>query len=235
MSKASKTDDNRRPVVLCILDGWGYRAERDSNAIAIGKTPNWDRMVKVWPTGLLKSSGEDVGLPDGQMGNSEVGHMNLGAGRVVWQDLPRINNALADGNFADAAPLAGFIGALNGSGGTCHLAGLVSTGGVHSHLDHIVALAEAVAEAGVPVKIHAFLDGRDTPPKSAIDYVAQLVQAIDGLSNVQIATVCGRYFGIWIAIGVGSVSNWPMILWYPALAPSSMICWAQSTRRMMPA
>jgi 2,3-bisphosphoglycerate-independent phosphoglycerate mutase len=196
MSETSRTNHDKRPTVLCILDGWGCRVERENNAIALGETPNWDRMIEAWPTALLECAGENVGLPDGQMGNSEVGHMNLGAGRAVWQNLPRINNAIADGSFANATALASFIEALMISGGTCHLAGLVSTGGVHSHQNHIVALAELVAKAGIPVKIHVFLDGRDTPPKSATDYVAQLAQAIDGLPDVHIATVCGRYFAM---------------------------------------
>jgi len=196
MSETTTANSGKGPTVLCILDGWGHRAEPDNNAIALANTPNWDRMVKVWPTGLLDCSGKNVGLPDGQMGNSEVGHMNLGAGRVVWQDLPRINNAIADGSFANATQLTNFIEALKNSGGTCHLAGLVSTGGVHSHLDHVVALAEAVVKGGIPVKIHAFLDGRDTPPKSSIDYVTRLARAVDGCADVQIATVCGRYFAM---------------------------------------
>ena len=196
MTDTPRSDRGRRPTVLCILDGWGYRAERENNAVALGATPNWDRMVKAWPTGFLDCSGENVGLPPGQMGNSEVGHMNLGAGRVVWQDLPRINNAIADGSFANAAPLADFVAALRRSGGACHLAGLVSTGGVHSHQEHIVALAGLIAKAGISVKIHAFLDGRDTPPKSAADYVSALAQAIGGMPNVEIATICGRYFAM---------------------------------------
>lgn len=194
MSKAS--DSGMCPTVLCILDGWGHRIERDSNAIALAKTPNWDRMVEVWPTSLLECSGEHVGLPEGQMGNSEVGHLNLGAGRVVWQDLPRINNAIADGSLAKAEPLVSFIEGLKISGGTCHLAGLVSPGGVHSHQDHIVTLAEVVVKAGIPVKIHAFLDGRDTSPKSATGCLANLVQAVGRFADVQIATLCGRYFAM---------------------------------------
>lgn len=184
------------PVVLCILDGWGKRAERDANAIALGETPNWDRMVQQWPTGELECAGADVGLPDGQMGNSEVGHMNLGAGRIVWQDLPRINNAIADGSLAANDALWAFMSKLKGSGGTCHLAGLVSPGGVHAMDTHVVALARMLSTEGIPVAIHAFLDGRDTPPRSAIDDIARLERNISGFGDVRLATLCGRYFAM---------------------------------------
>lgn len=184
------------PVVLCILDGWGKRAESDANAIALGDTPNWDRMVKEWPTGELTCHGADVGLPDGQMGNSEVGHMNLGAGRIVWQDLPRINNAIADGSLAANDQLWTFMSNLKASGGTCHLAGLVSPGGVHAMDAHIVALARILSIEGIPVAIHAFLDGRDTPPRSAIDDITRLERSISGFADVTLATMCGRYFAM---------------------------------------
>ena len=196
MTRNADTKPAKGPTVLCILEGWGERANRDNNAIALAPTPNWDRMVQAWPTALLECSGENVGLPDGQMGNSEVGHMNLGGGRVIWQDLPRINNAIADGTLAQAAPLAEYVAALQRSGGTCHLIGLASPGGVHSHQDHIVALAEAVAKAGVPVRIHAFTDGRDTAPKSSADAITRLANDIASLPDVEIATVCGRYFAM---------------------------------------
>ncbi len=188
--------NNNGPVVLCILDGWGKRAERDANAIALGDTPNWDRMVQEWPTGELVCHGADVGLPDGQMGNSEVGHMNLGAGRIVWQDLPRINNAIADGSLAKSPELQNFIAKMKASGGTCHLLGLVSNGGVHSHQDHIVALARIVANEGVPVSIHALTDGRDTPPQSGAGFLDVLANQIASIEGVKIATVCGRYFAM---------------------------------------
>jgi len=184
------------PVVLCILDGWGKRAEREANAIALGDTPNWDRMIEQWPTGELECFGPDVGLPHGQMGNSEVGHMNLGAGRVVWQTLPRINNAIADGSLAQSPAVRDFIAKLKASGGACHLLGLVSDGGVHSHMDHVLSLAETVASAGVPVLIHVFTDGRDTPPDSGIAFLETFAKAVDALVGVEIATVCGRYFAM---------------------------------------
>jgi 2,3-bisphosphoglycerate-independent phosphoglycerate mutase len=184
------------PTVLCILDGWGQREAREDNAIALAETPNWDRLIKTWPNDLLDCSGKDVGLPDGQMGNSEVGHMNLGAGRVVWQDLPRINNAIADGSLAKSAELAGYIQALKQSGGACHLIGLVSSGGVHSHIDHVVALAGLVAAKGVRVCIHAILDGRDTAPKTATLELADLSRSVSAFPGVEISTICGRYFAM---------------------------------------
>ena len=184
------------PTVLCILDGWGQRDAREANAIALADTPNWDRLIKEWPTNLLDCSGEDVGLPAGQMGNSEVGHMNLGAGRVVWQDLPRIDKAIADGSLAEAATFVAFIQKLKQSGGACHLAGLVSSGGVHSHLRHVAALARLVANEGIRVHVHAFLDGRDTAPKSAQSELSALTQAIGDVPGVEISTICGRYFAM---------------------------------------
>ena len=156
-----------RPVVLCVLDGWGHRPETEHNAIALAETPVWDRLTANRPYGLLATAGLAVGLPEGQMGNSEVGHMTIGAGRIIQQDLPRINAAVADGSLAHNPALLSLIRRLQESDGRCHLMGLVSPGGVHSHQDHIVALARIVSGAGVPVAIHAFLDGRDVPPRSA--------------------------------------------------------------------
>jgi 2,3-bisphosphoglycerate-independent phosphoglycerate mutase len=183
-----------RPVVLCILDGWGARAEPANNAIALGDTPNWDRYMETCPHAHLDASGTTVGLPDAQMGNSEVGHMTIGAGRSVLQDLPRIDTAIADGDLATNPALGDLIARLQTSGGTCHLMGLVSPGGVHSHQDHIVFLARHVAAAGVPVAIHAFLDGRDTPPRSAAGFMAKFVDDLDGAEGITIATVGGRYY-----------------------------------------
>lgn len=185
-----------KPVVLCILDGWGERTETESNAIAAAQTPVWDRFVGTLPKARLSASGEDVGLPVGQMGNSEVGHMTLGGGRAVLQDLPRINQAIADGSFAVNPSLETFVAALRKSGGTCHLMGLLSPGGVHSHTDHIVALAYHVAKSGIPVKIHAFLDGRDVPPESAVEYVRNFCDAIADINAISMATIAGRYFAM---------------------------------------
>ncbi|MBM3505808.1 MAG: 2,3-bisphosphoglycerate-independent phosphoglycerate mutase [Alphaproteobacteria bacterium] len=183
-----------RPVVLCILDGWGHRDERDQNAVALARTPVFDRLWTTCPHGLLKTSALEVGLPEGQMGNSEVGHTNLGAGRVVMQDLPRIDQAIADGSLATNPSLRAFAERLRARGGRCHVMGLVSPGGVHSHQDHIAGLARILASAGVPVVIHAFLDGRDTPPSSAGEFVARLVRDTAGMATI--ATVSGRYYAM---------------------------------------
>jgi 2,3-bisphosphoglycerate-independent phosphoglycerate mutase len=188
--------DRRGPVVLCILDGWGDRAATEANAIALADTPTWDRMIATCPHALIDASAAEVGLPDGQMGNSEVGHMNIGAGRVVMQDLPRIDAAIANGQLARAPALTSLIEALKASGGACHLLGLMSPGGVHAHQDHIAALARLVAEAGITVKVHAILDGRDTPPRSALDYVRVFEAAVADLDRVSIATVTGRYYAM---------------------------------------
>ena len=184
-----------RPVVLCILDGWGYREDPADNAIALAHTPNWTRWWRDYPHAFLKTSAKDVGLPAGQMGNSEVGHQNIGAGRVVMQDLPRIDRAIEDGSLAKEPALTDFVAKVKQAGGRCHLMGLVSPGGVHAHQNHIVALARTVASAGVPVLLHALLDGRDTPPQSAARYVAEVEKQIAG-TGARIATVIGRYFAM---------------------------------------
>ena len=186
-------DDVPRPVVLCILDGWGHRESCENNAICEGPTPNLDRLSEAMPHALVDASESEVGLPAGQMGNSEVGHMNLGAGRVVMQDLPRIDAAIADGSFAENAALKDAIAALKKAGGTAHVMGLMSPGGVHSHQDQIAFLAETLAEAGVPVAVHAFLDGRDTPPRSALDYLKDFQKKAPRAS---IATISGRYYAM---------------------------------------
>ncbi|MDR1477176.1 MAG: 2,3-bisphosphoglycerate-independent phosphoglycerate mutase, partial [Rickettsiales bacterium] len=185
-----------KPVVLCILDGWGYSPRREGNAIELGATPNWRRMLAEYPHSLLEASGEAVGLPAGQMGNSEVGHMNLGAGRVVMQLLGQIEKEVADGSLGRNPRLAAFVDKVKAAGGAIHIWGLVSDGGVHSHIGHIIALVKAVAQSGLAVWIHAVLDGRDTPPQSADRYVADLLAALKDFSNVRIATVAGRYYAM---------------------------------------
>ena len=185
-----------KPVVLCILDGWGHRPQLDHNAVEQAVTPNWHALMRDCPHALIDASELHVGLPVGQMGNSEVGHMNLGAGRVVMQDLPRIDQAIAAGELARNPVLLDFIAKLKRSGGTCHLMGLLSPGGVHSHQDHLVALARIISGAGITVALHGFLDGRDTPPSSAGQYVAEVSTAIAGLPNVGFATIGGRYFAM---------------------------------------
>ena len=183
-----------RPVVLCILDGWGLRADRTANAPALAETPTYDRIMATCPHATLITHGPDVGLPTGQMGNSEVGHTNIGAGRVVAMDLGQIDLALEDGSFARNDALQAFITALRASGGVAHLAGLMSPGGVHAHQDHIVAAARIVARAGVPVAIHALTDGRDVPPKSAAGYLAEVEETLP--AGAEIVTVVGRYYAM---------------------------------------
>jgi len=185
-----------RPLVLCILDGWGERPKADDNAIENARAPNWHRLTARWPHAQLQASEHYVGLPDGQMGNSEVGHTNIGAGRVVFQDLPRIDAVIAQGKLAIMPALRDFIGKLKESRGMAQLMGLMSPGGVHSHQRQIAALARILAEAGVPVAVHAFLDGRDTPPKSAGSYVKQFQKEVAGIRDLRIATVCGRYYAM---------------------------------------
>jgi 2,3-bisphosphoglycerate-independent phosphoglycerate mutase len=184
----------RRPVMLVILDGFGWREETADNAVAQARKPAFDALWSSGPHAFLRTSGQDVGLPDGQMGNSEVGHLNIGAGRVVMQDLPRIGAAIRDGSLARNETLRTFCANLRSTGGTCHLIGLVSPGGVHSHQDHAAALARIVAEAGVPVAVHAWTDGRDTPPRSGADDLKRLAAALP--KEARIVTVCGRYYAM---------------------------------------
>ncbi len=187
----------QKPVMLLILDGWGYRRPlTPDNAIENGKTPNWHSLLDNYPHCLVETSGLAVGLPDGQMGNSEVGHMNLGAGRVVMQDLPRIDLAIKDGSFAKNAILLDLVDTLKKNGGTCHVMGLMSPGGVHSHQDHIVALCQALSSNGIPVAVHAFLDGRDTPPSSAKEFVAAFEKSVQAMPGVKIATIAGRFYAM---------------------------------------
>jgi 2,3-bisphosphoglycerate-independent phosphoglycerate mutase len=183
-----------RPVMLVILDGFGWREESADNAVRLAKTPTFSSLWESCPHALLHTSGRDVGLPRGQMGNSEVGHLNIGAGRVVKQELVRIGDAVADGSIAKAPAFTALVAALRKSGGTCHLMGLVSPGGVHSHQDHAAALAKYLHAAGVRTVLHAFTDGRDTPPQSASSDLVRLQAALP--AEVAIATVTGRYFAM---------------------------------------
>lgn len=184
----------RAPVMLVILDGFGWREPAADNAVTLAQKPCFDALWEAGPRAFLKTSGLDVGLPRGQMGNSEVGHLNLGAGRVVMQDLPRIDSAVADGSIAALPALVDLISACKRTGGTCHLMGLVSPGGVHSHQDHAAALARVLTGAGIPVAVHAWTDGRDTPPESADAYLSDLEDAMP--PGARIVTVCGRYFAM---------------------------------------
>jgi 2,3-bisphosphoglycerate-independent phosphoglycerate mutase len=185
-----------KPVILAILDGWGHSANGANNAVALAKTPTMDMLGREFPNGLINASELHVGLPIGQMGNSEVGHMNIGSGRVVMQDLPRIDASIADGTLARNPQLQNFMAKVKKTTGIVHLMGLLSDGGVHSHQNHIVALADILAENGLQVKLHLFLDGRDTPPKSALGYVSNLEKSIEGINNISIATVSGRYYAM---------------------------------------
>lgn len=188
------TRQARRPVMLVILDGFGWREDSTENAVAQAETPNFDRLWAQGPRSFLRTCGHDVGLPLGQMGNSEVGHLNIGAGRVVMQELPRITMAVEDGSLAQAPALRALIASLHKTGGTAHLMGLVSPGGVHSHQTHAAALAHILVDAGVPVAFHIFTDGRDTPPQSARADVAELRRALP--PQVQLATISGRYYAM---------------------------------------
>lgn len=185
-----------RPALLCILDGWGWRTDTKDNAIAAGVTPNYTQMLADSPHALLQTSGRAVGLPQGQMGNSEVGHMNIGSGRVVSQDLPRIDVSIEDGSLGARPVLRDLAAKVQASKGAVHLMGLLSPGGVHSHQDHMAALVKVLAGAHVPVFVHAFLDGRDTPPKSARGFVEKFLADIDGIAGVRMATVSGRYYAM---------------------------------------
>ncbi|MGB9154310.1 MAG: 2,3-bisphosphoglycerate-independent phosphoglycerate mutase [Alphaproteobacteria bacterium] len=191
----------QRPVVLCILDGWGFRADMPDNAITRANAPVFRKYWATYPHALLDASEEHVGLPAGQIGNSEVGHMNLGAGRVIFQDLPLIDRTIAKNELVANPALQNLIATLKKSGGTCHLMGLASPGGVHAHQNHFIALARIIAEAGVPVAVHAFLDGRDVPPQSADKQIEKFVadlRAIDvrTVGKARLATLCGRYYAM---------------------------------------
>jgi len=186
-----------RPALLCILDGWGWRPDHaEDNAIAAAKAPNYAKMLADCPHALLQTSGGAVGLPRGQMGNSEVGHMNIGAGRIVAQDLPRIDVAIEDGSLALRPALLALIDKIGSTKGAVHVMGLLSPGGVHSHQDHIAALVKIISGADLPVFVHPFLDGRDTPPRSARGFLEKFLKDIDGLAGVRLATLSGRYYAM---------------------------------------
>lgn len=185
-----------KPIVLCILDGWGYSSNPHNNAIALAHTPTWDKWSKSYPEIFLDASGLSVGLPEGQMGNSEVGHMTLGTGRVIFQDLPRISQAFENKTFEVNPCFQSLIKTLRTSGKTCHVLGLFSPGGVHSHMDHILNLTTLLAKENISVALHLFLDGRDTPPQSAIAYMNTLLHHIRDKKTIHIATLMGRYYAM---------------------------------------
>jgi 2,3-bisphosphoglycerate-independent phosphoglycerate mutase len=185
-----------RPVGLLILDGWGYREETKDNAIAQANTPNWDKLYANHPHTLIKTSGMAVGLPEGQMGNSEVGHMNLGAGRIVYQELTRIQKDIDDGRFFQNNALLKAVDAAADRGHAVHILGLLSDGGVHSHINHIKAAVKLGVERGAQVFVHAFTDGRDTAPQSAIQYIEDLENYMEEIGGGTIASITGRFYAL---------------------------------------
>lgn len=185
---------NKKTTLLCILDGWGIGKEKESNAIFRAKTPNYDAILQNYPMSQIKTSGLDVGLPDGQIGNSEVGHISIGSGRVIYQNLPRINKEIKSDNLKNNLILKNLI--KNSQNRICHLMGLFSCGGVHSHISHITYLAKFLSQHGFLVKIHAFLDGRDVAQKSALQDFKQFQLNIKDYKNIEIATIAGRYYAM---------------------------------------
>ena len=192
-SRSTRIPDRANgPVILIVLDGWGFRPGREGNAIELGKTPTWHRLWERAPRTLLDASGLAVGLPEGQIGNSEVGHLNLGAGRVVPQDIVRISQSVDSGEFFRIPALVQLLDDVRRHDATLHLMGLIGTGGVHALDKHLLAAVELGRRAGVRIAIHAWLDGRDTPPKSALGFMEELLQNI----GAQVSTVIGRYFAM---------------------------------------
>lgn len=186
----------KKPLALIILDGWGINESCDNNAACQAQTPRLDALAQTYPASRLNASGLHVGLPDGQMGNSEVGHLNLGAGRIVYQDLTRISKSIKDGDFFTNPSILDALSKIRKSGGKLHLMGLLSDGGVHSHNTHLYALVALAKQEGVDVFIHAFMDGRDTPPKSGSTYLEQLEEELSRLEHGTVASVIGRYYAM---------------------------------------
>ncbi|MCL7414596.1 MAG: 2,3-bisphosphoglycerate-independent phosphoglycerate mutase [ANME-2 cluster archaeon] len=186
-----------KPIVLVILDGWGINQRAEGNAVALAHTPVMDRLLSEYPNTTLESSGKSVGLPEGLMGNSEVGHLNLGSGRVVYQDITMINNSIGNGDFFSNEVLRSAFNHALEMGSSLHLMGLLSDGGVHSHIDHLFSLLEMAKQIGLDrVFIHAFLDGRDVPPRSALQYIMRTENRMQELGVGKIATVSGRYYSM---------------------------------------
>jgi 2,3-bisphosphoglycerate-independent phosphoglycerate mutase len=187
----------RTPTALIILDGWGHRDETEHNAIANANTPTWDSLLQTYPNALIQTSGNSVGLPEGQMGNSEVGHMNLGAGRIVYQNYTRINKDIAEGEFFNNEVICNAIDKAKANGGAVHISGLLSPGGVHSHEDQIFAACEMAVKRGITkLYVHGILDGRDMPPRSAEPSIVALQNKLDDLGTGSIATLTGRYYAM---------------------------------------
>src|SRR5881296_5287 len=201
-SNMAKRHGPRTPVVLIVLDGWGFRPGREGNAVELGQTPTWHRLWANAPRTLLNASGLAVGLPEGQIGNSEVGHLNIGAGRVVPQDIVRISQAIQSGEFFRLPPLVELCERTRQRGGTLHLIGLIGTGGVHALDQHLLAAVELGRRHELRVAIHAWLDGRDTAPQSGLAFMQELLQAIGtrepgpGPRAPVVSTVVGRYYAM---------------------------------------
>ena len=196
-SALSAASPRPKPLLLLILDGWGHREDPADNALALARLPNWRRLLADCPHTLVHTEGKHVGLPDGQMGNSEVGHMNIGAGRIVYQDLTRVDAAIEDGSFYTNPELVAACRAAKAAGGSLHLLGLLSPGGVHSHENHLFAMIELARREGVAdIAVHAFLDGRDMPPRSAEPSLEKLAAICAEGSDARIATVSGRYWAM---------------------------------------
>lgn len=185
----------KQKLLLCILDGWGLSNGQDYNGIVQAKTPTWDRMLTQYPYSQLNAAETSVGLPNGQMGNSEVGHMTIGSGRIILQELPRIDQAVKDNLVPELSQWQDFVAKIASGTGVVHLIGLLSDGGVHSHQNHMIYFAQLLASLGFQVKVHALLDGRDTPPMSGCKYLKSFIQATAHL-NIELVTIGGRYFAM---------------------------------------
>ena len=188
---------NNKPMLLVILDGWGYSEETDGNAVLNAHTPVWDNLWETYPHTFIRGSGAEVGLPAGQMGNSEVGHLNLGAGRVVYQEYTRVSRSIKTGSFYSNQTMVDAVNQAIENDKAVHILGLLSDGGVHSHEDHIHAMAELAVKQGVKkVYLHAFLDGRDTAPKSAIESLEKIEVKFSEIGGGRIASIIGRYYAM---------------------------------------
>jgi 2,3-bisphosphoglycerate-independent phosphoglycerate mutase len=187
---------SKKTHLLCILDGFGVSANKEHNAVFHAKTPVWDNLLQTYPCSLIDASGGSVGLPNGQMGNSEVGHLNIGAGRIVTQLLPKINAAIESGSVRDKQELQNLITRTKAANNVCHLLGIFSDGGVHGYMNHVLEIAKILSEKDITVKIHAILDGRDTPPNSALEYINQALAFVKDLKNTEIVSICGRYYAM---------------------------------------
>lgn len=189
-------EKNVNRVVLCILDGWGYNTNQKNNAINLANTPTWDNLIANSPNTLIATDGLAVGLPDKQMGNSEVGHTNIGAGRIVYQDFPKITKAFAENQVANQEPIIKAIHNAKTHNSAIHIMGLCSPGGIHSHLNHMIQSIEIFAKQNLPVMVHLFTDGRDTPPQSASEFIQAIENLTQQYNNVKIATISGRYYAM---------------------------------------